>query len=395
MVSSQRIGVRLVGAAASCLVALALGAGPTSAGPFDVSHFLYVGSDPDDDRLDWSDAVQGIGHDATHWYIAQQGMLWRIPVTLDLSTVTFFSPGVTTRRLDSVPALVGDGYDHLGDLVCYTHGGNGYVVVPIEAGGDRAGIAVFRATPSLTYVDHINLYPAPSSHQSHWSWCAVDPEGRLYGSNFDDVDHLNRYQVDWDHLDATNELLISNETAEEIFLANGLVLSKVQGGEFTPGGELLYMLTGYPVHDSDGHGLHVFETTGFTRVIGSTNGFGHFNYEFHPFTGDEPEGLTIWDLEGTVSPHRGQLHAILLDNEVGDTDKIYIKHYTDVITVDSANSGAQTGTPELPFRTVAGALGLAWSGAEVRSRAGVYPERLTISQCVRLSAESGLVRIGN
>lgn len=381
---------------AGCLMALGLIAGQARAFTFDTSHYLYVGSDPLDERLDWSDAAQGIAHDATHWYIAQQGRLWRVPVFTNLGSLTFFSPGVTTRDLANVPQLTADGYDHFGDLVCYQHEGNGYVIVPIEA-GSRAGVAVFRATPSLTYVDHINLFPDAASHQSHWSWVAVDPEGRLYSSNFDDVDHLIRYQVDWAHLDATDELLISNETAEEIPIHGNegpLVLSKVQGGELTPGGELLYILTGYPVTDADGHGIHVFETSGFFRVAGSSNGSGPFNYEFAPFTGDEPEGVTIWDLEGTVSPHRGQLHAMLLDNEVGDTDKIYIKHYTDVIMVDRANGGSQTGTPELPFRTISGALGLAWGGAEVRTRAGSYPENLTISQCVRLSAESGSVRIG-
>lgn len=380
---------------AGYLIALGLLAGQTRAEEFDTAHYLYVGSDPLDERLDWSDAAQGIGHDATHWYIAQQGRLWRAPIFTNLATMTFFSPGVTTRDLADVPQLAADGYNHFGDLVCFEHDGHGYVVVPIEAGSSRAGVAVFRATPSLTYVDHINLFPGAASHQSHWSWAAVDPEGRLYSSNFDDVDRLFRYQVDWSHLDATDELLISNETAEEIVIHGGnLVLSKVQGAEFTPGGELLYMLTGFPVGDADGHGIHVFETSGFFRVRGSTNGSGPFNYEFHPFTGDEPEGLTIWDLEGTVSPHRGQLHAMLLDNEVGGSDKIYIKHYTDVIMTDAAHAGSQTGTPELPFRTISGALGLAWDGAEIRSRTGNYPEVLTIAQRVRLSTAGGLVRIG-
>jgi hypothetical protein len=108
-----------------------------------------------------------------------------------------------------------------------------------------------------------------------------------------------------------------------------------------------------------------------------------------------PLHRTIWDLEGTASPHRGQLHAILLDNELGDTAKVYVKHYTDVIMVDAAHAGSQTGTPQQPFRTIAGALGLAWRGAEIRSRAGNYTENLLITQCVRLSAESGLVRIGD
>lgn len=391
----KRVYERIGRGSAGCLIAMGLLAGQARAGVFDISHYLYVGSDPLDERLDWSDGAQGIAHDATHWYLAQQGGLWRVPVSVDLGSLTFNTPGISYVPLSSIPQLTGDGYDHLGDLVCYEHEGNGYVLVPIEA-DSRAGVAVFRAGPTLAYIDHINLFPDAESRQSHWSWAAVDPEGRLYSSNFDDVDRLFRYQVDWAHLDSTDELLISNSSAEEILLHSGegvLTLSKVQGGEFTPGGELLYMLTGYPLTDSDGHGLHVFETSGFFRVAGSSNGLGPFNYEFSPITGDEPEGVTIWDLEGTASPHRGQMHALLLDNEVGDTDKVYVKHYTDVIMVDRAHTGSQTGTPELPFRTIAGALGLAWGGAEVRVRAGSYSGVPAIAQCVRLSAEGGLVRI--
>jgi len=122
----------------------------------------------------------------------------------------------------------------------------------------------------------------------------------------------------------------------------------------------------------------------------------HFQFLFDPAcpSFDEPEGLTVWDLEGTPSPQRGKLHVIVVDNDDPDVDDVMVKHYTNVIMVDAANTGEQTGTPERPFRTVSDAADLAWNGAELRIRANSYPEILTINRRLRLMSEGGVARIG-
>jgi hypothetical protein len=286
----------------------------------------------------------------------------------------------------------------MGDLVYYEHEGQGFVILPMEA-PDRAGLAAFRADASLAYVDHIALFPGANSHQSHWAWVAVDPSGNLYGSDFMDVDRLFRYPVDWSALTQSNQLLVSNADAVEIPLldenGNALSIDAVQGGEFAPGGSMLYLINGFTVPPIQGR-IHAFDVPGFQRVAQSCDGCGPFNFESDPGPPafDEPEGATIWDLEGTGSPQRGKLHVIIVDNDDPDVDDVMIKHYTNVIMVDGAHTGPQSGTPEQPFQTVSGAANLAWNGAEIRILANTYPETLTISKRIRMTTSGGVTRIG-
>jgi hypothetical protein len=65
----------------------------------------------------------------------------------------------------------------------------------------------------------------------------------------------------------------------------------------------------------------------------SSNGHGPFNYEYSPTNpivgglNEEPEGLTLWDLDDGRAPNiHGQLHVLLLDND-DSADEVYIKHY--------------------------------------------------------------------
>src|SRR6185503_2510917 len=102
----------------------------------------------------------------------------------------------------------------------------------------------------------------------------------------------------------------------------------MQGGEFAPGDNLLYLVSGF-FDDEDGleemEGIHVFETVTYQRVAHSTRGYGHFDYYYDPGlpTYEEPEGLTIWDLDGAGAPGiTGQLHVFVSDNDAdgGDVD---------------------------------------------------------------------------
>lgn len=363
------------------------------------AHFLYTGTNPDDIEGDWSDNTQGLAHDDTHWYISQKGRLWRVPVTVDLRLLTQTTPGVQHVLLADIPQLASEGYNHMGDLVFYECAGQGFLFVPMEdTFFGKCGVAVFHAD-SLAYIDHITLYPDPNSHQSHWAWVAIDPAGNLYGSNFDAVDRLFRYTVDWPALIQSNQLLISNATSVEVPLfdenGNAVSIDAVQGGEFAPGGTMFYLINGFTVPPVQGR-IHAFKAPEFRRVAQSCNGCGPFNFETSPGAPyfDEPEGVTIWDLEGTGSPQRGKMHVIVVNNDIHDVDEVKIKHYTNVIMVDGNNAGSESGTPELPFHTVTGAADLAWDGAEIRVRANTYPETLAISKHVRMTAEGGTARIG-
>jgi hypothetical protein len=61
-----------------------------------------------------------------------------------------------------------------------------------------------------------------------------------------------------------------------------------------------------------------------TAPAGSATSFDHSTT-----VREEPEGLTFWDLDadGRAPGLRGQLHVVLLDNDLVTADDVYVKHY--------------------------------------------------------------------
>ena len=161
------------------------------------------------------------------------------------------------------------------------------------------GLAAFRAD-TLEYIDHVSI-----PGQTLASWCAINPQGVVYSSNSDGVTAINRFNVNWNLLKYNNALSLA--VAPPLPLA--VTLEGVQGGVVTPSGELLYMVA---------DGIHVFELSTGQRIKQSNNGGGLFSYMYNSSLpeNDEPEGLTIWDLDGGQAPGiRGQLHVLLLNND--------------------------------------------------------------------------------
>ncbi|RMG55009.1 MAG: hypothetical protein D6723_03650 [Acidobacteria bacterium] len=358
-------------------------------------YYLYLGEYPVNGRAGWHAEAQGLTHDNSHWFITQRDALWKVPVNQDLDAFLLIAaPGVQRVSLRNIPQLATAGYDHFGDPSYYAFDGQGYILIPIEGG--PPGLAVFRAD-TLQYVDH-----ATFAVQTHAPWVAVDPRGNVYSSNDDDVVAVNKYLINWNALRNGQNLILSIAPPVPLFDEAGsqIRLQHVQGGVISPGGQLLYIVA---------DGIHVFDLSTGKRLQRSTSGSGYFNYEFHPGFPkyEEPEGITIWDLDDGRAPNiRGQLHVIMLDNELSDSDdSIYLKHYTHTIYVhrdgrpffDSQGLRAYMdvrGTPWRPFNTVGEANNLAWDGARIKIKAGSYPEMLTISKRVKVIAEGGTTTIG-
>jgi hypothetical protein len=388
----------------TCLALLLICSAISSAQPRYESYYLFLGNHPNNNSPGFHENVQGIAHDADHWFISQlhqefgfpppppTAAIWRIPVAHDLDDVSPSDPGVTRKLLSDYPALIP--YNHAGDIVYFEYQGHGLVILPLEGDDVSPALAVLDSGTNMAYLA---LAPVP---QQKCGWVAVDREGNLYSSESHPT-ALIKYQVNWSFLFAFPPRLVI-QPVETIGLhdESGAVLQlhHAQGGEFTDSGDLLYMSTGYYTDtDPVTEGIHVFDTQSWRRVQHSTNGYGHFNYAFEPggVTAQEPEGLTLWDLDDGRAPGiRGQLHVLLLDNSGVTADEMFLKHYTHVIRVDASNSGPQDGTPAHPFQTMLAAADLAWDGAEIRVRAGTYPGPVTIANRVRLTAEGGVARIG-
>lgn len=382
------------------------------------SFYLYVSDHPDEKEPGWSEDVQGITHDTTYWYITQsdkndsdpaERSLWKIPVEHDLAAEA--KPGmngVERTILDYVPQLGGIGYDHFGDLDYYEDGGQGYLIIPIEDGDGGTNldpvIALFRSS-DLGYVGHAILSWG-DIHADWWGqrnlgWCAVDAEGYVYTSSWQ-VDRCYKFKLfplQWASI--PNKLLWLELAGEFAFLdeyGDPLTLTHVQGGVFSTNGDLLYMSSGMyntDVSPTPTDGITVFDTTTHRRVAHSTNGYGHFNFEWNPTCGflnwhcEEPEGLTIWDL-GNV----GELHVLLLDND-DDTDDVSLKHYTRTIQVDGVNGVDENwGRYFDPKETITSAYLLAWDGARIAIKAGSYPESIAFSKRIQMIPIEGTVNIG-
>jgi hypothetical protein len=250
----------------------------------------------------------------------------------------------------------------------------------------------------LSYIGHAILHDGGGTPLDGSGWCAIDPGGCIWTSN-SSATLIHKYSVNWSTLAPDSIALIWEESAT-LRDENGTAITKahMQGGVFSESGDLLYLMSGYIDGHYDHEGITVFDTDAWRRVAQSGTGDVLFRYEFHPegLIDEEPEGLTIWDLEG-VPPMEigGQLHALMLDNELSDDDDtVYLKHYTQSIYVDYQWGGAEWGTRDYPFNTVSEANDQCWDGARIVIRQGSYNEALTFSNRVEVIAEDGPVTIG-
>ncbi|MGQ9638619.1 MAG: Ser-Thr-rich GPI-anchored membrane family protein [Thermodesulfobacteriota bacterium] len=319
----------------------------TIRGPlFSEMYNVYVGEHPKARKIDWSDEAQGIAHDKDHWYITQKGTLWKIPVSVDLSNARRTSPGVRAIDLRNVPQLQGQGYNHFGDLDYYEFKGQGYLLIPIEKGKAPPAIAAFDAA-TLGYINHatFGLPGAP--------WCAIDSQGVVYISNTGAT--VLRFMVYWEtlrkdrklNLGSLGSIFLQDESGKQVFI------DTPQGGAISPMENSLYLVAGYSEGSHPSWGIHVFDLRTGRRIARSQNGFGPFNYEFHPGWSkyEEPEGMTIWDLDDGRAPGIvGKLHVLMLDNDA-DQDDIYLKHYTDKDAYPVLYEHANFGGKPLPLRT--------------------------------------------
>lgn len=65
----------------------------------------------------------------------------------------------------------------------------------------------------------------------------------------------------------------------------------------------------------------------YLKVRARSNQSHDFRFQFTS-RGEEPEGITYWDLDNGMAPGiTGQLHAIMIDNVGKGDDDFFFKHY--------------------------------------------------------------------
>jgi hypothetical protein len=188
----------------------------------------------------------------------------------------------------------------------------GRLYVPLE--GEATPAVVVFDTRDLSYLGGWLLPPQGDDRKC--PWCAINPfDGLLYSSSFwmnDERGYLKIYRPrlnnDFKHFPLVRELHLRG--------AGGgpTTVNRVQGGVFSPNGNL------YLVSDTEEGGILGFDSTG--RQI------SHTPVGYDRGTGEELEGITIWDLgDGRAPEIRGQVHVLMIDEDHTSSDDLYFKHY--------------------------------------------------------------------
>ena len=372
------------------------------------AYYNYIGNYPHNREITMSEQIQGVTHDDKNWFFTQRETIWKIPVDLSLNTDRTCSDSrIDCTFISDVPEL--SGYNHFGDPSYYWYIDEGYLFVPTEYKNNSKMdvIAVFAAS-DLSFIDMVEVHAA---QENHASWCSIIPDipglnnrntVYLYSTKWENVGSLVKYKVNMSALRNKGNGKLDMEFVEKIPLndeaGEPYGLDYVQGGVFTLSGELLYLINGNCQDDCD-CGIHVFKNEGESfRIVNRSSQSDHpFKFEYHPRPSchEEPEGVTIWDLDDDKAPYiKGQLHVILLVDDYFDQDQWYFKHYSGTIYVDGVSGGSH-GTFDEPFNTLNEAINYAWDGSKIKIKGGSYPEAVTFSKQVEVSAYDGNVVVGH
>lgn len=358
------------------------------------AYYLSIGDNPSGIRPNPEDLTAwwmidhgGMAHGDSHWFLTQRGYyggatIWRVPVEYNLGWVNPTWTGVSVRGIPS--QHFSQGFRWFGDPCAYRYQGIEYLLVPM--GGDLFApqwyrLGVFTGDQNIGFIDDASFGGSP--------WCAIDAMGRLYGSSPTGVSGWRQYSVNWPLLRQSGTLSLQQTGAGTFYKENGVDIEMIGGTnvtDVTPLGDLLYILTSEQ--------LYVFETATGRTLKRSTATSGHFHLSIGDY--EQCQGFTIWDLEGTGSPHSGQLHVFVHNNDPQGDGEHRVANFSRTILVDATNTeGFEAGTPQYPMETVTAAIDLAWDGAEIRIRANRFNERVTISKHVMLTTQGGLTRIGD
>jgi len=323
-------------------------------------YYLFLDIHPEQATPLWGNDdnhTNGIAHDNDNWYICTNGTkslsdfeipgsdptkyrFWRIPVEIDInvtinSVKDYFNipDGIVTRDRGDIPQLNASEFTHVGDIDCINVDNRTYVLVPMYL-SYKSCIVVLRGE-DLTYAGHTIL-----DGIGHIGWCAYrryNNKDYIYTSEHE-TDVIFAYKIDKDRLvkNQINTLHSPERYRLRTEDDNRLFIYSFQGGEFSPSGELLYVSSGVSLQRHETDGVHVFEQNNWewrevARSVNQTRGeSGCFDYTFDP-TFDpiqEPEGLTVWNLDDGRAPNiRGQLHVLNYNWNIVHTNRVNLFHY--------------------------------------------------------------------
>lgn len=382
--------------------------------------------------------------------------LWKIPVSEPLDQAFRSNSKVKVKSLLQFPELSNirnySGYNHWGDVDHFYYFDSlknkkvGYLLVPSNSNDHKnfpsPAVIIFRAD-DLSLVGFGKLTGAK---QKDIGWCAVDTSGYVYCSN-DNPDiskgsshegtSILKYKIDWKSIKSGyNGDIGKYITFKDTLILKGplrrysngttstnLALYNMQGGEFSPSNELLYLSNGtgkckgFPISSSGAQpndGIHVIDTKTWKEIKHSTNHDredpNYFDYHYDPgcgifeFNSHSAEGLTIWDLDDGRAPHiRGQLHVLVADVFALPKNTAGIEHFSGKLRVNQIEMEPATlnnpisGTDQRPFFTFSDAYNFypAWDGVQITLKKGSYGDIGHYSTRIKISSSGGSAIIGS
>lgn len=312
-------------------------------------YYRFIGNYPNDATPSWGDAVWATGslaHDNKNLFIGatrrdkstgktnnKNWAIWRWPAIQDLNQdLDNGDKGVITFNLENstTTSTTFRKYGHIGDMDCFKYGGEYYLAIPLTSKekGYLPIVAFFRARD----LKYINFAYVDKRYQTDIGWCAVHPITKDLYTSRDRADSILVYAITWSKVfdkKSHDALAIKRKEFHKIS-----TLHNMQGGEFTEDGKLLYVSCGLfdcfgssSTRSYPSDGIHVFETGTWTKIQRSTNperkedGCFNFWFDNQDFLNqcyqEEPEGLTIWDMDKVPNHHpglKGQLHVLVDDH---------------------------------------------------------------------------------
>jgi hypothetical protein len=307
--------------------------------------YIFIGDYPSNVENSFSEEIQGMCHDDLFWFITQntlefvplpppghhvlRGRLLKIPLSSDLRTAR----PLAEVRIPTFLWQQGQGYVHMGDPDC----ANGFIFVPLEATGHfdttQGAVAVFNAS-DLSFVNWDVLYV---NEDNHAGWVAIDPaDGVSLWTSQTDISQgsvrgkFYLYTIDWSHVVPGGGLIFRSAGLVGPYrnrFGTPLSIKGMQGGVFNTDGKILFVTNSDHDPDTDGHGLWALNKNTGELLGEAHNDYGPFRYTTFGI-GLEEEGLDYFPTTSFRTPGiNGELHAILLNNDVLDTDNFYMKHY--------------------------------------------------------------------
>lgn len=298
---------------------------------------INLGDIPSNKRTDWirqrplnptrlDEGIQGVAHDDYHWYFIQNKRIhkWHISWADNLFGIAEYLPPSDRRITVGLPYPYKDsGYNHFcdADFVESWRSGEGALVVPIESEGHTLPPILVEYDSNL--VPH-SVYGLLNQSTNSAPWVSVCPfhEDLIFTSDFYSCRGPVTLNVYKRHRNSSGELVSFGYLGDfPLYTLEGesIELEKIQGGEFSPTGNLFLLAQG----GVNGSGVYAFD-------MRSGRLFDFYYAMIEEDDNQEFEGLTIWNLDAPeFEGYRvfGQLHVILADDEALTRTDIYFKHW--------------------------------------------------------------------